>query len=44
MTALDDLTLIGSGKVRDNYELDGRILMVASDRISTYDAVHPTSS
>ena len=42
MTALADLTLIASGKVRDNYDLDGRILMVASDRISTYDAVHPT--
>ena len=40
--ALADLTLIASGKVRDNYELDGQILMVASDRISTYDAVHPT--
>jgi len=40
--ALADLTLIGSGKVRDNYDLDGRILMVASDRISTFDAVHPT--
>jgi phosphoribosylaminoimidazole-succinocarboxamide synthase len=24
------------------YELDGRLLMVASDRISTYDVVHPT--
>jgi phosphoribosylaminoimidazole-succinocarboxamide synthase len=42
MAALADLTLIGSGKVRDIYELDGRILMVASDRISTFDAVHPT--
>jgi len=42
VAALADLTLIASGKVRDNYELDGRILMVASDRISTYDAVHPT--
>jgi len=42
MPALADLTLIGSGKVRDIYELDGRILMVASDRISTFDAVHPT--
>ena len=42
MTALADLTLIGSGKVRDIYELDGSILMVASDRISTFDAVHPT--
>jgi phosphoribosylaminoimidazole-succinocarboxamide synthase len=43
VSALADLTLIGSGKVRDNYALDGdRILMVASDRISTFDAVHPT--
>jgi phosphoribosylaminoimidazole-succinocarboxamide synthase len=43
VSALADLTLIASGKVRDNYALNGdRILMVASDRISTYDAVHPT--
>ncbi len=33
---------IASGKVRDLYELDDRLLMVASDRISTYDVVHPT--
>jgi phosphoribosylaminoimidazole-succinocarboxamide synthase len=44
-----DLALIASGKVRDIYELapspesgQERILMVASDRISTFDAVHPT--
>jgi phosphoribosylaminoimidazole-succinocarboxamide synthase len=38
-----DLPLLGAGKVRDNYDLGGeRILMVASDRISTFDAVHPT--
>jgi phosphoribosylaminoimidazole-succinocarboxamide synthase len=59
MTALADLPLIASGKVREMYELGGgdergadgrgengpggeRLLMVASDRISTYDAVHPT--
>ncbi|HEV7918715.1 MAG TPA: phosphoribosylaminoimidazolesuccinocarboxamide synthase [Solirubrobacterales bacterium] len=37
-----DLPLLSSGKVRDTYELpDGDLLMVASDRISTYDAVHP---
>ena len=37
-----DLPLLHSGKVRDTYELpDGALLMVASDRISTYDAVHP---
>ena len=42
VTALADLPLLASGKVRDMYELGGRLLMVASDRISTYDVVHPT--
>ncbi|HST55891.1 MAG TPA: phosphoribosylaminoimidazolesuccinocarboxamide synthase [Solirubrobacteraceae bacterium] len=42
MSALADLPLIASGKVRDMYDLGDRLLMVASDRISTYDAVHPT--
>lgn len=69
MTALADLPLIASGKVREMYDLGaagepgeeplgderlagkpfggtrfggGRLLMVASDRISTYDVVHPT--
>jgi phosphoribosylaminoimidazole-succinocarboxamide synthase len=37
-----DLPLLASGKVRDTYELpDGELLMVASDRISTYDVIHP---
>jgi phosphoribosylaminoimidazole-succinocarboxamide synthase len=40
--ALADLTLLESGKVREIYELDSRLLLVASDRVSTYDAVHPT--
>jgi phosphoribosylaminoimidazole-succinocarboxamide synthase len=41
--ALADLTLLDSGKVREIYELDeDRLLLVASDRVSTYDAVHPT--
>src|SRR5581483_3108441 len=31
-----------SGKVRDIYELDGDLIMVASDRISAYDVVMPT--
>jgi phosphoribosylaminoimidazole-succinocarboxamide synthase len=35
--------LVASGKVRDIYDAgQGRLLMVASDRISTYDVVHPT--
>src|SRR3954453_9629917 len=39
---LEDHKLLASGKVREIYEVaDDRLLMVASDRISTYDAVHP---
>ncbi len=38
-----DLPLLASGKVREMYVLDAqRLLMVASDRVSTYDVVHPT--
>jgi phosphoribosylaminoimidazole-succinocarboxamide synthase len=37
-----DLPLLASGKVREIYDLGDRLLMVASDRISTYDVVHPT--
>jgi phosphoribosylaminoimidazole-succinocarboxamide synthase len=36
------LTLLAKGKVREIYDLGGDLLMVASDRISTYDVVHPT--
>jgi phosphoribosylaminoimidazole-succinocarboxamide synthase len=50
VTKLADLPLIASGKVREMYDLGDAgnssrapsLLMVASDRISTYDAVHPT--
>jgi phosphoribosylaminoimidazole-succinocarboxamide synthase len=39
----DDYTHVYSGKVRDLYETpDGRLLFVASDRISAYDWVLPT--
>jgi phosphoribosylaminoimidazole-succinocarboxamide synthase len=41
-TALADLRLHSSGKVREMYEVDGDLLMVASDRISAYDVVLPT--
>jgi phosphoribosylaminoimidazole-succinocarboxamide synthase len=41
-TSLADLPLVASGKVRDMYDLGDRLLMVASDRISTYDVTHPT--
>ncbi len=36
------LELLAKGKVREIYDLGGELLMVASDRISTYDVVHPT--
>jgi phosphoribosylaminoimidazole-succinocarboxamide synthase len=50
VTTLADLPLIASGKVREMYDLGDAgdssgapsLLMVASDRISTYDVVHPT--
>jgi phosphoribosylaminoimidazole-succinocarboxamide synthase len=37
------VSLLSQGKVRDIYAAgDDRLLLVASDRISTYDVVHPT--
>ncbi len=42
MSALWDLPLLASGKVREIYDLGDELLIVASDRISTYDVVHPT--
>jgi phosphoribosylaminoimidazole-succinocarboxamide synthase len=42
VSALVDLPLIASGKVRELYDLGDRLLLVATDRISTFDAVHPT--
>ena len=41
-TALADLPLIASGKVREIYDMGDSLLLVASDRISTYDVIHPT--
>ncbi len=41
--AIEGLTHLRSGKVRDLYEADDdHLLLVASDRVSTYDVVHPT--
>ncbi len=43
ITVLDGFELIAQGKVRDIYAAgEDRLLLVTSDRISTYDAVHPT--
>ncbi len=41
MAAITDLNLIASGKVREIYDLGDELLIAASDRISTYDVVHP---
>ncbi len=41
MTALSDLPLLASGKVREIYDGGDTLLIVASDRISTYDVIHP---
>src|ERR1700744_6212720 len=42
MPSVSDLRLLSSGKVREIYDWDGDLLMVASDRISIYDVVMPT--
>jgi phosphoribosylaminoimidazole-succinocarboxamide synthase len=43
VSAISNLPLIASGKVREIYENSpDELLFVASDRISTYDVVHPT--
>ena len=38
-TNFPDLNLLHRGKVRDLYEVEGQLLMVASDRISAFDVV-----
>jgi phosphoribosylaminoimidazole-succinocarboxamide synthase len=38
-TALDGLSLVGRGKVRDIYAVDDALLIVATDRISAFDYV-----
>ena len=40
-TTLSGLKLLGRGKVRDIYEVDGKLLLVASDRLSAFDVVMP---
>ncbi|MDI9569487.1 MAG: phosphoribosylaminoimidazolesuccinocarboxamide synthase [Pseudomonadota bacterium] len=41
VTSLPGLPLAGRGKVRDIYDLDDRLLIVATDRISAFDVVMP---
>ncbi|MCO5316399.1 MAG: phosphoribosylaminoimidazolesuccinocarboxamide synthase [Solirubrobacterales bacterium] len=40
---IDDLKLVNSGKVREIYEIEDDLLLVASDRISIYDVIMPTT-
>jgi phosphoribosylaminoimidazole-succinocarboxamide synthase len=40
-TLLSGLKQLGRGKVRDIYEVDGKLLLVASDRLSAFDVVLP---
>jgi phosphoribosylaminoimidazole-succinocarboxamide synthase len=40
-TDFADVRLLNRGKVRDIYEVDGKILLIATDRISAFDCVLP---
>ena len=40
-TALDDLKLVRRGKVRDVYEFEDYLLIIATDRVSAFDVVLP---
>jgi phosphoribosylaminoimidazole-succinocarboxamide synthase len=40
-TNLSGMKLLGRGKVRDIYEVDGKLLLVATDRLSAFDVVLP---
>ena len=40
-THLEGLKLLARGKVRDLYDLDDKLLIVATDRISAFDCVMP---
>jgi len=41
-TKMTDLTILKRGKVRDIYDLNNALLMVATDRISAFDVIMPT--
>ena len=42
LAALPGVTRLGSGKVRELFEVDGHLLLVASDRVSAFDVILPT--
>ncbi|MCL5256334.1 MAG: phosphoribosylaminoimidazolesuccinocarboxamide synthase [Chloroflexi bacterium] len=41
-TYIPSLALYGRGKVRDTYDLNDKLLIVATDRISAFDSILPT--
>jgi phosphoribosylaminoimidazole-succinocarboxamide synthase len=41
LTEFEGLRLLGRGKVRDMYDLEDRLLIVATDRISAFDVIMP---
>src|SRR6201997_516218 len=41
-TSLPGIQFLNRGKVRDLYEVGGRLLIVATDRLSAFDVVLPT--
>src|SRR5215470_7828909 len=40
-TNFSDLRLLSRGKVRDIYEVEGKLLIISTDRISAFDYVLP---
>ena len=40
-TNFSDMTLLGRGKVRDIYEVEDKLLIVSTDRISAFDVILP---
>ncbi len=41
---LPGIPKVGQGKVREMFEVDGQLLMVATDRISAFDVILPMPS
>jgi phosphoribosylaminoimidazole-succinocarboxamide synthase len=42
LSSLPGVTRLGSGKVRELYAVDDRLLLVATDRVSAFDVILPT--
>ncbi len=40
-SSMDTLSLIGRGKVRDIYQIEDKLIVVSTDRLSAFDVVLP---